>query len=188
MSHPVPLFLFPSFLHLSFALTVINLFGAFNFHLCFGQINLGTFCVALITRCSGLSGFSIALSSSILNSSSLGKLCSPWFRLSMLPFQWSEFVGSKILSDVLTTSHSTGGASILFIRQTFHPWICPSVRSCADNAGSNGDRSDNLYTGAPSCWKLDQDASTILSVSEWYSMAAVCWYSVWDSFSVRCLF
>jgi len=51
-------------------------------------------------------------------------------------------------------------------------------------AGGKGDLSDNSNAATPSCWKLDQDALMISSVSEMYPMAVNCLFQARDTFCV----
>jgi len=79
---------------------------------------------------------------------------------------------------------STGWRLILRIRRTFTTWIRPPGRSFADKPGGKGDLFDNLNAAAPWCWKSDQDALTISSVSEMYPTAVICLFWARDSFCV----
>jgi len=89
-----------------------------------------------------------------------------------------------MLSIALSSSHSAGWWSILFIRWTFDTWVFPPGRSFADTGGGKWDLSDNLNAAAPSHLMSDQDALTIFSVSEMYLIAVICLFWVSDSFSV----
>jgi len=71
-------------------------------------------------------------------------------------------------------SLSAGWRSNHLIWWTFNIWVGPPGRSFRETAGSTGDFSDNLYAATTSCWKSDQDALTISSVSEMYSRAVIC--------------
>jgi len=79
-----------------------------------------------------------------------------------------------MLSGVLSSSLSTGWCLILLIQRTFNIWVGPPGMFFADKAGGKGDLSDNFNAAAPSCWKSDQDALTISSVSEMYLTAIIC--------------
>jgi len=94
-----------------------------------------------------------------------------------------------MLSGALSSSFSDGGCSILLIPQTFNTCVRPPGRFFADNGGGGkGDLSDNLNAAAPSCWKFDQDASMISSVSELYLTPIICLFWVWDVFYIACRF
>jgi len=85
------LFLVPIFLLISIALTVIKTCSVMFFDLCIGRINPGTFGAGLTSHCSGLSGSSMVLSSSMLDTLSTYQSSSLWFGLSKSPFQSSQF-------------------------------------------------------------------------------------------------
>ena len=78
-----------------------------------------------------------------------------------------------MLSGALSMSVSIGQWLNLRIHRTFKIWVRTLGRSFADNAGGKGNLSDNLNAAAPSCWKSDQGASTISSVSKMYPTAAI---------------
>jgi len=89
-----------------------------------------------------------------------------------------------MLSGAQSLLLSNGWLLITRIRRTFTIWVLPPGRSFADNAAGKGDLSDNLNAAAPSCWKSDQDALSISSVSEMYPTSVICLFWVRDSFSV----
>jgi len=121
---------------------------------------------------------------SISDSSSATQSSSLVSGLSKSPFQLSQSSVSEMLSGAQSSSPSTGWWLILRIRRTFMIWVLPPGRAFADKAGGKGDLSDNLNAAAPSCWKSDQDALTISSVSEIYPMAVICLFWARDSFWV----
>jgi len=178
------LYLIPLCLHVSIELTVTNTISAYLFDFCDGRINPGTFGAALTFRSSGHSGSLMQLSCSILESTSAGQLSSPSGGLSMSPFQLGQCSVSVMLSGALSSSLSTGWGLILLIQRTFNIWVHHSGRSFADTGGGKGDLSGNLDASAPSCWKSDQDALLISSVSKLYPMAVICVFWAWDSFCV----
>jgi len=140
--------------------------------------------MALTSRCSWDSGSWMLLSWSISDSTSATQSSSPSFRLSKSPFQLSQSSVSEMLSGALSSSLWTGWRLILWIRRTFKIWVRPPGRSFADKGGGNGDLSDNLNAATPSCWKSDQDALTISSVSEMYLTAVICLFWARDPFCV----
>jgi len=89
-----------------------------------------------------------------------------------------------MLSGARSLSLSTGWRLILQIRRTFKIWVLTPGRSFADKAGGKGDLSDNINAAAPSCWKSDQDALTISSVSKMYPTAVIYLFWARDSFWV----
>ena len=103
-------------------------------------------------------------------------------------FQFRQSSESKMLSRASSSSHSTGWQLILRIRRTLNIWVGLPGRSFADNAGGKDDLSDSLNAAAPSCWKSEQDALMISSVSEMYPTAFICSFGAWDSFCVACRF
>jgi len=145
----------PLLLLISIALTVINLFSAGLFGFRVGWINLGTFGVALTSRCSGQSGSSILLGCSTSDSMSGLQSSSQSFGLSKSPFQLSRSTVSEMASGALSSSLSTGWPLILRIWRTFNIWGRPPQWSFTDKRGGNGDISDNLNAAAPSCWNVD---------------------------------
>jgi len=178
----------PLFLRVSTALTITNTFSACLFDFRVSRTNAGTFGAALTFCCSGHSESSMPLFFSISDLSSAAQSSSLSFGLSKSPFQLSQSAVSEMLSGALSGSLSTGWWLILQIRRTFKIWVLPPGRSFADKAGGKGDLSDNLNAAAPSCWKSDQDALTISSVSEIYSTAVICLFGARDSFWVACSF
>jgi len=106
------------------------------------------------------------------------------FGLSKSSFQFSLSSVSEMLSGALSSSLSTGWMLILQIRRTFIIWVRPPGRSFADKAGGKGDLSDSLNAAAPSCWKGDQEALTISSVSEIYPTAVIGLFRGQDSFCI----
>jgi len=89
-----------------------------------------------------------------------------------------------MLSGVLSSSHSTGSRLFLRIRLTCNVWVPPPARSFADKGGGKGDLSNNINAAAPSCWKSDQGALKISSVSEMYPTAVICLFWTRDFFWV----
>jgi len=89
------------------------------FELCVGQMNPGTFGVALTSHCSGLSESYLLLSASILDSSSALQSSLLSFGLSKLPFQMSQISGSEMLPGGPSSSLSAGWWWIIFITQSF---------------------------------------------------------------------
>ena len=120
----------------------------------------------------------------MLNSSSATQSSSQLFRLSKSPFQFSQSSVSEMHPGALSSSLSTGWQLILRIWRTFKIWVLPPERSFADEADGKGDLSDNLNTAVTSCWKSDQEAVTISSVSEMYPTAVMCLFWVRDSFCI----
>jgi len=177
-------FVFPWFILVSIAVTVINHITADFMDLHVARINLGKLRAALISRCSGLSGASMRLSSSICNVMSMSQSSSLAFGGSKSPFQWSQFSVSEMLSGALSWSLSAGWWLILRIRRTFDIWVCPPGRSFAHKVGGNSDLLDNLNAAAPSCRQFDQDAGMISSISERYPTAVICLLWARDSFCV----
>jgi len=177
-------FLIPIFLLVSIILTVINAFSTFFFDRRIDQINLGSFGAALTFRCSEVSESSMLLCSCISDSSSASQSSSLLFGLSKSPFQLSQLLVSEMLSGELSSSLSPGWRSIVLIRRTFNICVRPPGWSFADKAGGTGDSSDNLNAAAPYCWKFDQDALTISSVSEIHLTADICLFQARDSFCV----
>ena len=101
-----------------------------------------------------------------------------------MPFQFSKFSVSGMLSGVVSSSIWTRWQSILLIPRRFNFWVRPAGRYFADNVGGKGDLSNSLNTAAPSCWESYQNALTISAVSEMYPTAVICLISVRNSFSV----
>jgi len=178
------IFLFPLFLHVPIALTVINPFSAFFIDLCVGWINPGTFGAALTTQCYALSEALMRLAGSRSGSSSAVQSSTRWFGLSKPLFQLSKFLESEMVWGALFWTLSSGWWLILLIQCTFDTWVHPPGWSFVDRAGQNGDLSDNLNAAAPSCWKFDQEALMIPSVSEMYPLAVICVFWARDSFCV----
>ena len=174
----------PLFLHLSTAFTVTNSFSASLFDFRVGRTNRCTFGAALTSCCSVHSGSWMQLLFTISDSSSAMQFFVLSIGFSMSPFQLSQSSVSWMLSGVLSSSLSTGWRLILRIQQTFKIWVRPPGRSFADKAGGKGDLFDNLNAATLSCWKSDQDALTISSVSEIYRRAVICLFWARDSFWV----
>ena len=163
----------PWFLLVAIAWTVINTISPCPRNFGVGRINLGTFCAALISCCSGYYGSSMQLSSAISDSMSNLQSSSLSFGISKAPFQLSQCSVSEMLSGTLSSSLSTGGRLILQIRLTFNTWVRPAGRFFPDNGGGRGDHSDNFNAAAPSCWKSDHNPLTVSWVSEMYPTASV---------------
>jgi len=104
----------------------------------------------------------------------------------MSPFLSIQVSVSKMISGALSLSLLGGWQSIVSIWQTFNTWVRPPGRSFAVKAGGKGDLSDNLNEASPSCWKFDQDALTISSLSDMYPMAVIWLFWVRHSFCVAC--
>jgi len=173
----------PIFLLVTIALTVTNTLTGCLFDFRAGQIKPGTFGAAL-TQCAGYSGSSMLLSYSILESTSAAQSSSLSLGLSKPPVQLSQFPVSKRVSGALSSPLSTGWGLILQILWTVNMRVRPRERFLADMAGGQGDLSENWKAPAPSCWKSDQDALTISSVSEMYNTEVICLFSARDSFCV----
>jgi len=166
--------------------TIINPLWAFFFDLHVGQINLGTFVVAH-TSCSSVhSWFSMPLCRSISDSVSSFQSSLLSLRLSQPPFQLSQCSVPEMLTSVLSSSLWPGWWSILHLWCTLNTSVRTPGRSFADKAGAKGDLSDNINSAPPSCWKFHEHALMISSVSKMYSMAAICLFSVQDSFCIAC--
>jgi len=95
---------------------------------------------------------------------------------------------SEMPAGAQSSSPATGWQLLGINQQTFFISVCPPGRPFADKAGGKSDLSDNLYTATPSCWKSEQDALMIFSLSEMYPTAVLCMFSVHDSFCVVCRF
>jgi len=176
------------FLLVSIALTVSDTLTGCLCDFRVGWINLRISGTALKSRCSGYSGSSMPLACAISESTSAMQSSSLSFRLSKSPFQLCQSSVSQTVPGVLSYSHLTGSRLILQIWLTFNLWVRPPGRSFADKDGGKGDLSDNLNAATPSCWKSDQDALTISSVSEIYPTAVICLLGAQDSFWVACRF
>jgi len=174
----------PLFLRVSTALTTRSIFSGCLFDFRVGRTNPGTYGAALTSCCSGDSGSSMPLLGCISDSSSAAQSSSLSFGLYKSPFQFSQSSVSKMFAGALSWSLSTGWRLILRIRWTFKIWVRPAWRSFADKADGKGDLSDNLNAATPSCWRSDQDAVTISSVSEMYPTAVICLFWTRDSFWV----
>jgi len=175
----------PLFLLVSIALTFINTFSTCLFDFCVGRINPWTFGAALTSRCSGHSWSSMLLSCSISDSMSTAQFSSLSFGLSKSPFQLSQSSVSEMLSGALSWSLSTGWLLILRIWRTFNIWVGLSGQSYIDNGGgAKQDLSNDLNAAAPSCWKSDQDAFTITSMSEMHPTLVICLFWARCSFWV----
>jgi len=182
------IFITPIVLLVAIALTVTNTSSAclFDFHV--GRTNLGTFGAALTSCCSGHSGSSMPVLSSIADLSSAAQSSSLSVGVSRSQFQCSQFAVSEMLSGARSSSLSTGWRLILKIRQTFKIWVCPPGRSCADKADGKGDHSDDLNAAVPSCWESNQESLTISSVSEMDPTALICVCRGRDSFCLASRF
>jgi len=178
------LFITPIFLLGWIVLTITNTFPAcpVDFHV--GQIILGTFGVVLTSRRSGHAGTLLALSSSLSDSTSAVQWSSLSSGFLKSTSQLSQYSVSEMLSDTLSLSHWTGWQLICLIQRIFNIWVRPPGRSFADNARGKGDLPDNWNVAAPSCWKSDQNALTISSVSEMYPTAVIGVFWARDSFCV----
>jgi len=179
------LFLFtPWFPLVSITLTVTNTFSSCLVDVRFGRTDLGTYRVALRSCSSVHSGRLMPLLCLISVSSSDSQLSSLSLGSAKSPFQFSPLLVSEILSGAPCLSLLTGCGFILRIRRIFNIWVHPWGKSFADNAGGKGELSHNFQAAAPWCWKSNQEACTIYSLSEMYP-TAVIWLS-WaqDSFSV----
>jgi len=174
----------PLFLLDSIALYITNTISACHLDFHIGQINLGMFVVALTSRCSGISGSSMPLSCSIWDSMSAAQLSSLSVGISRLPIQFSQLSVSVIHWGVLSSSLWTGWRSIHLSWWTFNIQVRPAGWSFGDEAGGQGDLSDHLNAAAPSCWRSDQDALVISSVTEIYPTAVICLFREWDFFCV----
>jgi len=167
---------------------VINNFSAIFFEIHVGQINLGTLGVAIRSPCSSLSRSSMPLSSSIWDKLSASLLSSLAFGLAQSTFQSRHVSESEMLWGVLSSTISAGWRSILLILRPFKTWVHSTGRCFADKAGGKDDLSDNINAATPSCWKFDQDALTISSVSEMYPTAVIDLFWARDSFCIACWF
>jgi len=165
-------------------LTVTNTISACLFDFCVGQINLGTFGVALTSCFSGCSRSLMPFSRSESDSMSAPQSSSLLFGLSKATFKCSRSSVSEMLSCGRSLSLLTGWQLILLIRWSFNTWVRPQGRSFADQAGGKGDYSDNLNAASPPCWNSDHDALTISSIAEMYPTAVICLYCRPDSFCV----
>jgi len=125
---------------------------------------------------------------SISDSTAAAQSSSVSFGFSKSPLQFSKSSVSEMLAGELYSSFSTGSRFRLQIWRTFIIWVLPPGRSFADKAGGNGDLSDSLNAAAPSCWKSDQNALMISSVSKIYPTAVVCVFWARDSFCVTLRF
>jgi len=67
-------------------------------------------------------------------------------------------------------------------------FVCCQGRSFSDKAGGKGDLSNILNAATAFCWKTDQDALMISSVSEMYPTAVMCLSGARLSFCVVCRF
>jgi len=178
------IFLFLLILLVSIALTVTSTVSVLCFDLCVGQINPGTFGAAHTSCCSGYSSSSKQLSSTTSDSLSASQSSSLWLGFSKSQFQLSEFSVSEMLSGALLSSLSASWRCVCHIQRTFNTWVHPPASYLADKAVGNGDLSDGLKAAAPSCWKFVQEALTLSSISEMYSMAVISLFWAHDSFCV----
>ena len=176
----------PLFRLVSIALTVTNTVSACPFDFPVGQINTGTFGLALTSCWSGHSGSWMLLSSSIWDSTSATQSSLLSFGLSRSQLQFSQSSVSEILSGALSSPLLTRWRLILRIWWRFINLVCSPGRSFADKAGCEGDISQSLNEAAPWCWKRDRDALMISSVSEMYPMAAIFLFWARDPFRVAC--
>jgi len=174
----------PLFLLISTGLTVTNNFSACHFDFWVGQIFPARINQALTFRCSRHSAFSMVLSRPVLNSKSATQSFSLSVELSKSPFQLSLFLLFQMLSGTLSSSLSTGQWSILVIWQMFNIRVRHPGKAFADNTGGKGNLSDKINAAAPSCWKSDQNAWTISTMSEIYPMAVLCLFWARDSVCV----
>jgi len=165
--------------------TVIKTLWAIYYGFCISRINPGTFCEAIIIRCTRDCASSMPLSSNMLDSLFASQLFSLSFGLSKSPLQSSQFSLSEIHSGSLAFSMSAGWWLIRFIRGTFNTWVRHPGRSFADKAVGTGGIFDNLNVAAPSCCKFDQDTLATSSVSEIYPMAVICLFWARYSFCVE---
>jgi len=141
------------FLVVSNEFTVTNGFLSSVFDFSIGWINLDMFGVAVTFHCSALSGWSVALCSSMYDSMSAGQLSLLSYGVSKLPFQFRQFSCSQMLSGALYLSFPTEWQSILLIQRIFNTSVCPTERSFADKVGGKGDLSNTLNAATPSSWK-----------------------------------
>jgi hypothetical protein len=132
--------------------------------------------------CSGHCRSSMLLSCCISDSLSATQLSLQSFGLSKSWFQFCQSSVSEMLAGALCSSQLTGWRLTFQIWWTCNIWVRPPGRSFADKAGGKGDLSDYLNAATPWCWKSDQNALTISSVSEMYSMAVICLIWARDSF------
>ena len=112
-------FLFPLFLLVCIALTVINPFSACFIDLSVGRINPGTFGAALTTRWAARSEASMTLPSSTSDWSFPSQSSSLWFGLSNLPCQLSQFSVSEMVSGAQCSSLATRWWWFLLIMPNF---------------------------------------------------------------------
>jgi len=112
--------LFPFCLLVYIVLTIGNTLLDIFLDLYVGLINLRPFGAALTSSCSGVSEYSMQLSSSMLDSVSAPQLCSLSFELSQSTLQSCLFLASKMLLGAHFSSHSTGWWLIPSIQQTFN--------------------------------------------------------------------
>jgi len=188
VTHNVLLCMDPLFLLTSIVLTVNNSFSAMLVGDNVGQIDPGTLGAALACRCSVVSGSSMPLSGSMLDSLSASQSSWLTFGSSMSLSQTSQFSVSQMLSGALSSSHSARWQSILLNRWKFSSWVRPPWRAFAHKPGGTGDLSDNLNAATPSCGMFDQDTLTISSVSEMCPTAVIWTIWAWESSCVarRC--
>ena len=105
--------MYPLFLLVSIAVTTINHCSACFIDLHVGQINLGQFGAAHAFQYSGLSVTSIPISCSIVDQLSASPSLLVAFGSYKSKFQSSQFSGSAMLSDGLSSSLLAGLALIL---------------------------------------------------------------------------
>jgi len=177
-------FLFPLFLLVSCVWTIINTISAFVCDHHVGPNNPGTFGAELTSLSCGVSRSSMPLSSVMSDSLLASQSSSFSFGLFKSPFQSSQLSVCENLSSAWSPALWAGCRSICFIQWTFNTPVPTQGRSFADKAGANGDLSDNLQAATTSCWKINQDALKISSISEKYSMAVISMFGVRDSFCV----
>jgi len=91
---------------------------------------------------------------------------------------------SETFSGALSLWHSAGWWPIHLIQRTFNTCDRFPEWSFTDIAGGTAVLSDNLNAAAPPCWKFDQNALTISSVSETYPTVVICLIWAQDSFCV----
>jgi len=161
-----------------------HLLSAFFFDFRMGQIDLRMIGAALTSRSSVLS-YSLMPSANLISDWTFGTQSSALsLGLSLSPLQLYQFAVSEILPGALSSSLSTGWQLILFIWQTSNSWVWPPERLFVGQASVKVVLSDNLNADAPSCWRSDQDAWMISSLSEIYLIPVICLIGVCDSFCI----
>jgi hypothetical protein len=122
----------------------------------------------------------MALFGSILNSLSTSQSSLLSLGVFKSQFLLSQLLVGTRLIGALTTSLTTGWQWILFIWWSFIACVHSPARFSADKVGGKGDLSHNLHSATQSCWKFDQNALTISSVSEIYARAVISLFQGWD--------